>query len=465
MQKHQTVSSQGPRGRGHVIRSSIWVAGGQVGGQILRLASNLVMTRLLVPEMFGVMAVANTVITGLALCSYIGVHHNVIQSPRGDERVFLNTAWTIQILRGGFLWLLALLVAGGIYLANYLGWMPISSAYADESLPMILAVLSFTSLISGFEPTKYVTASRHMQVPRLIITDLVCQVVGISMMVIFALIYRSVWALVVGAMFGAILKVILGYIVFPGENNQLAWERESVSELFGFGKWILLTTILGFLVRNIDKLILGAIVTPQLLGIYSIATFMTSSIRDILGNWANGILLPVFSRVQRENSVELSTMYYRVSLPFNLATLFLCGFLYKAGFVAIELLYDSRYQSAGYMVQVLSLTLLASRTVLAEQVYLALGKPKLSVPMNVIQLVVLLTALVPSFKNYGMSGALYVIAVAVLLTLPPTWYFLRKFGILNIKKEFMTLPALFVGYGFAELFLIIYRSIRVAILT
>ncbi len=461
----QSTNGPGPRGRAHVIRSSIWVAGGQVGGQALRLASNLVMTRLLVPEMFGIMAVANTVIVGLALCSYIGVHHNIIQSPRGDERIFLNTAWTMQIIRGIFLWLLALLVALGIYFANYFGWVPLDSVYADETLPQILAALSFTSLIAGFEPTKYVSASRHMQVPRLIITELFSQVVGISMMVITAMIYRSVWALVVGAMLGATLKVVLGYIVFPGENNQFAWEKKSVNELFGFGKWILVTTILGFLVRNVDKLILGAIITPQLLGIYSIATFMTSAIRDILGNWANGILLPVFSRVQRENSQELSTMYYRVSLPFNLFTLFLCGFLYKAGFVVIELLYDSRYEPAGYMVQVLSLTLLASRTVLAEQIYMAIGKPKLSVPMNLIQLIVLFVALVPGYKHFGMPGALYVIAIAVLLTLPQSWYYLKKLGILNIRKELMTLPALFLGYGFAELFLIIYRALRTEILT
>ncbi|NTU70163.1 oligosaccharide flippase family protein [bacterium] len=79
-----------------IIRSSAWVFGGQIGGQLLRLASNLIMTRLLVPEMFGVMAVANTLIVGLQLCSYLGVQHNIIQSTRGDERIFLDTAWVIQ---------------------------------------------------------------------------------------------------------------------------------------------------------------------------------------------------------------------------------------------------------------------------------------------------------------------------------------------------------------------------------
>lgn len=155
-----------------VINSSIWVFGGQIGGQVLRLASNLIMTRLLVPEMFGVMAMANTVIVGLQLCSYFGIQHNIIQSNRGDERVFLDTAWVLQILRGMVIWLMALGLALTLYLANKYDLLPAGSAYADTSLPLIIAVLAFAPLISGFESTKLAVASRHMLVAKLTIIDI-----------------------------------------------------------------------------------------------------------------------------------------------------------------------------------------------------------------------------------------------------------------------------------------------------
>lgn len=463
MQKQKTATAAPKHSRRHVIKSSIWVFGGQIGGQVLRLASNLVMTRLLVPEMFGVMTVANTVIVGLALCSYFGLHHNIIQSPRGDEKIFLDSAWTMQILRGMLLWIIALLIAIGLYYANQAGMIPESSAYADPDLPAILAVLSFTALISGFESTKLATASRHMAVGRLTMIDLMCQLAGLLTMIAFALIHKSIWALVFGTLVGAILKVIVSYTMLPGEGNQLAWEKRSISDLFGFGKWILLTTIMGFFVKNSDKLILGALITPQMLGIYSIAIFMTAALQDILTKWAAAVVLPVLSRTHRENSHELSNVYYRFSQPFNIATLFLCGFLYNAGFIIIDLLYDSRYQSAGQMIQILSISLLGSRTILAEQVYLALGKPKLTVPMNIIQLVVLFTLLVPSYHYYGMQGALHVIALTILLTLPLTWYFLRKFGLLNWKRELITLPVLLAGYVSSILFVYAYKIIKAAI--
>jgi len=447
--------------RKHVIKSSVWVFGGQIASQVLRLLSNLIMTRLLVPEMFGVMAVANTVIIGLALCSYIGLHHNIIQNSRGDEQTFLNTAWTMQVIRGFLLWAIALAIGISLYFMDQIGWLAANSTYGHPSLPGIIAVLAFVPLISGFESTKLASASRHMQVGRLAVIELSCQVIGLITMIIFALIHQSIWALVFGTLVSAFAKVVAGYIALPGPRNRFEWEKKTVSDLFHFGKWILLTTIMGFFVKNGDKLILGGLVSPQVLGVYSIAAFMTMALQDVLYRWAGAVPLPVLSRIHREQDNEaLADAYYKFNLPFNIATLFLAGFLFNAGYVVIDMLYDSRYIEAGLMIQILSVALIGARTVLAEQLFVALGKPKLSVPMNVLQLIVLFGGVVPAYHHAGMRGALHVIAFVAVFTLPLTWYFLKRFGILNWKKEFITLPALFLGYGASRLFVILYEVIK-----
>jgi O-antigen/teichoic acid export membrane protein len=446
-----------------VIRSSFWVFSGQIGGQILRLASNLVMTRLLVPEMFGVMAVANTLIVGLNLCSYFGIHHNIIQSDRGDERIFLNTAWVLQILRGKLILVFALCISAGLYFANQAGLIHAGSAYADPSLPAIIAVLSLTAFISGFESTKLPTASRHMALGKLTMIELGSQLVGLITMITFALIQKSIWALVFGTLVASLTKTIASHVLLPGENNKFAWETSAFKELFGFGKWILLTTLMGFFVRNSDKLILAGLISSQLLGIYTIAIFLTNALQDIMAKWASAVVLPLLSKTQRENPDQLIAIHYRFRLPFDLVTLFLCGFLYNTGHVIIEVLYDSRYESAKYMIEILSLWLLGSRTIIAEQCYLAVGKPKLSVPMNVLQLIGLLTLLVPAYRYFGMDGALYVIVLSILITLPLTWYFLKKNRLLDWKRELITLPALFAGYGFSKLFIMVYESVKAGI--
>jgi O-antigen/teichoic acid export membrane protein len=456
-------SNVAPSLRHLIIRSSAWVFGGRVAGQILRLVNNLIMTRLLVPEMFGVMAVANTIIVGLQLCSYFGVQHNIIQSSRGDERTFLDTAWVLQILRGALIWLAALAVSMGLYLANREGLIHTGSAYADSSLPVIIAVLSFTALISAFESTKLASASRHMALGKLTMIELGSQVSGLLTMIAFALVKQSIWALVFGTLVSSLAKTFLSHTVLPGDHNKFVWETRAFKELFGFGKWILLTTIMGFFVRSGDKLILGGLISSQLLGVYSIAIFMTNALQDILGGWATAVILPVLSKARRERPGELIRVYYKFRLPFDVLTLFLCGFLYNAGYILTEVLYDSRYESAGHMIEILSVWLLGSRTIIAEQCYLAVGKPRLLVPMNVLQLIVLFALLIPAYHHFGMNGALYVIAFTILFTLPLTWYFMKRLGLLDWKRELITLPALLAGYGFSKLFVMAYESIKAGI--
>lgn len=448
-------------GRRHVVKSSIWVFFGQFSGQFLRLANNLIMTRLLVPEMFGVMAVANTVILGLWLCSYMGLEHNVVQSPRGDDQSFLDAAWTFQVVRGAFIWLGAVAISAGLYWANAIGMVPVESVYADKSLPAILFVLSFVGLIGGFESMKKASASRHMLVSRLTIIELSTQLIGILIMIGFAMVYKSVWALVIGSMMQTVAHIIAGYLFLPGALNKFVWDGKIVRELFHFGKWILLTTIMGFFVRNADKLILGALITPAMLGIYSIAIFLIIAIQDVFSKWASAVALPVFSKVHREAPEDLQKSYYKFSFPFDIATLFLCGLFFNAGYILIELLYDSRYSAAGPMIQILSVSILGSRTILAEQCYVAVGRPKMSVPMKLLQLVVLFAAVVPMYKIFGLNGALYVIGFTILLTLPLTWYLLRKLGVLDWKRELITLPALFLGFGFSKLLVMAYENIKV----
>lgn len=94
-----------------MLRAGSWSAIGHGLGQALRLCSNLIMTRLLVPEMFGIMAIATMVTMILGMLSDIGLRQNIIQSKRGEDPVFLNTAWVVQIIRGFALWLMAVMLS------------------------------------------------------------------------------------------------------------------------------------------------------------------------------------------------------------------------------------------------------------------------------------------------------------------------------------------------------------------
>ena len=142
--------------------ASFLVAGSHVTSQVIRLGGNLAMTRLLVPEMFGVMALANTLLIGLALFSDLGIRQSIIQNNRGMDSNFLNTAWSLQILRGSLLMLMVLLLAVTISSMTQVQWFSSDSPYSAPALPYILGILSLSPLIQGFESTKLATANRQI---------------------------------------------------------------------------------------------------------------------------------------------------------------------------------------------------------------------------------------------------------------------------------------------------------------
>ena len=94
-----------------VVRGAAWITFSYALMLVLRFGSNLILTWYLAPRILGVMALVNLFIVGLHMFSDIGIRQCVIQSPRGDDPVFLRTAWTVQIMRGLFLWFCSALIA------------------------------------------------------------------------------------------------------------------------------------------------------------------------------------------------------------------------------------------------------------------------------------------------------------------------------------------------------------------
>ena len=128
--------------RSRALVGSLWVVSGYGGRELIRLANNLILTRLLFPEAFGFMAIVNVILLGLAMFADIGLPDKIVQSNRGEERRFLDTAWTLQILRGGFLFLVSC----------WLAW-PLARFYDEPSLLGMLPVAGTALLIGGFRST------------------------------------------------------------------------------------------------------------------------------------------------------------------------------------------------------------------------------------------------------------------------------------------------------------------------
>lgn len=432
--------------RSRAIRAGSWTLGGNVASQLVRLASNLVMTRLLAPEMFGIVAVANVIIIGLQLLTDVGLSQNVVQNKHGNEPRFLNTVWTMQIVRGGLIWGLCIVIGIGVGLLGKFNLLPAESVYADPDLPLIIYVLSFSALISGFVSTNMALASRELRLGHLTLIELGSQVAALALMVIWASFDPSIWALVSGFIFSALIRVALSHAILYGERNRLEWNRAVFDEVFAFGKWIFLSSLLGFLAANLDRLILAAFLSPTTFGIYTTAFFIVSAVREVFLQIGSRIALPVFGEVVRDRPNDLKRTYYKLRLPLDVLALLVAGILMSSGHMLIQLLYDPRYLAAGHMTEILCISLIEVRFVFTEQCIMALGHPKLLVPLRLIRLLALAVLLPTAYFYFGLDAALWVVGAHMLLALPLMLYLKRQLGILDLARELYVLPVLLFGY-------------------
>lgn len=345
--------TQNPAGTGawslhrRVSSSLFWSVSGHFLAEAMRLGSNLVLTRLLFPEAFGLMALIMAVMVALTLFSDIGIGPAIQQNRRADEPAFLNTAWSIQIIRGVVLWLAACALA-----------LPMAAFYGQPELAQILPVAALSLVIAGFRPTRFESSARHLQLGRATQVNLAAQAAALVVTIALAWYLRSVWALAFGAVIGELFRVLALHFFMPGHVDRFRFERASARELISFGKWIFLSTACAFLISHADRLILGHYLTLEMLGIFSIGLMIALFPNALAGAVTNRMILPIYRECPPAASAANFRTLRRMRAPFTAGLLLLTMGLALGGPWLIDLLYDPRYQLAGPVVVLAALTVL-----------------------------------------------------------------------------------------------------------
>lgn len=382
------------------IRGTIWTLFGYGVGQTLRLGGNLILSRLLVPEMFGLMALAQTFIIGLSLFSDIGIRPSIIRSQRGDDPVFLNTAWTLQVIRALVIWLCCFLIA-----------LPVAQFYDESSLLWVVPVLGATVAIKGFSSTSLATLNRKVAVGKLTMFELGVQTVGLSTMIIWAFFRQTIWALVGGNLLSSLLTTIWSYRLGKGTLNRFTWDKEAVQELFSFGRWIFISTAMTFLAQQADRLILGKLFSLEMLGIYTIAFTFSDIPRAIIEQINGKVIFPVLSkkadlpRSSLREKILQKRWFLLVGLAVGIAI------LSSFGDLLILALYDSRYKDAAWMLPILAIGIwYTSISQTTNSSLLAIGQSFYGASGFFLKFTYMIIALPLAFSQLGVLGVIIVVA-------------------------------------------------------
>jgi O-antigen/teichoic acid export membrane protein len=430
------------------LSGAVWTVLGYGGVQCLRFVSNLILTRLLAPRLFGLMALVNLFVLGLHMFSDLGLLQAVIHSKRGEDTDFLNTAWTLQVLRGLTLWVCSMLIA----------W-PASWFYGEPALCWLIPLAGLTAAINGFNSTAVFRLSRQLARGRVVLLEIGTYIVSTGFII------TSVWllgrgaaegdptlrtkqllALVAGSILASLFEMTMSYRLAPGFRHRFRWDRTATPELLHFGGWIFVSTGCMFLASQADRLVVGKM-SVELLGVYHVAATLANMPMVLIMSMSSQLISPLYSRLVNSGA-DLRTTFggiHRTAAAFGglLATGMVC-----AGPTAIRCLYDTRYAEAGQYLQLLTVavwfTMLQSTS---ERVLMARGETRKMAVAQVAKLVLLPVLLLVGFRLGGLGGMILGFASAeagryALIT----WYLRREgFSVLLCDVVFSALVVAFAG--------------------
>jgi O-antigen/teichoic acid export membrane protein len=377
----------------------------------------------------------------------VGIEPAVIQNERGDDTRFLNTAWTIQVVRGVALWLLAVLLA----------W-PFATLYEEPLLMWLVPVGSLNVLILGLASTSLMTLRRRLAIGRLMGLDIAGQLVALSIMIPWAYLAPSVWPLIVGGLGNALFRAVISHALPVGYRNRFEWDTEAKDAIIRFGKWIFGSSALFFISKQADRLMLGRLLGTGLLGVYSIALFLSEAVAMAVSKITHGVFYPVFSRVRHDGHERLREVYYRTRLYTDAAALTATGCLIVLGEWVVHALYDERYAMAGWMLQALCVRVAMNCVLLpCETCLFSLGHTRYGFYQNVARSFWILAGIPIAWSYWQLQGVVWITALSEIPVLFVLWPAFARVGMLRIGAELRGVG--FFGVG-AALGYVLLRSMH-----
>ncbi len=276
-----------------IARGAALTVGARWIDRFIGIASTIILARLLVPEDFGIVAIASLAIGLADTLLDLGVNVALIQN-RNATQSHYDTGWTVRLAQTSMATLL--LIVAAPYIADY---------FQDERLRAVIRALAFVLLLAGLENIGIIAFQKNMQFGAETRFLVIKRIAGFATTILAAIMLRSYWALVLGALTGRAIGVGLSYWVHPMRPRI---SLVAFREIFAVSQWILVRNLGAFLYNNLHKLMVARWSSAATMGAYTLADEIAEMPAAELMAPLNRVLLPAFAAA-KEDLVELKRLF------------------------------------------------------------------------------------------------------------------------------------------------------------
>ncbi len=395
------------------------------GVAVVRFGSSMILTRILLPEAYGIITILTSVSFTVSMLSDVGTFASIVRAPNGDSPDYLNTVWTIRLMR-------ALFNTAVMYFSAPL----IVHLFAAPALGPPLRLFSLWFLIDGLESNAFPLAARRRNTRIVVYSDLVATVLSTAFTIGYCYFYRTFWGMVYGLLLNRVLYVSFSYLFYREQRPRLRFDRAAARDVFQFTRFVMPSSVLTLVLSQFDKSVFLRFFDLRLLGIYGIANNISGQAESLISRTSEMVVYPRSAHNFREDRSTFAEKFYTENLRVFLVTGGVVAAVGGAAHLIISVLYDPRYLQAGEILQALMIrSALQCFASPAENLLIAAGDSKVILVGNIFRAVAIVCGSVIGFYLGGLIGFVYGMALSGV---PPLiYYFLRqkRLGALIIRYE------------------------------
>jgi len=415
-----------------VVKGGIWVFALRITSRGLGFIRTIILARLLAPSDFGLLGIAMLAIATLETFSQTGFQAALIQK-KDDVESYLDTAWTVSAIRGIVLFLILFFCA------------PIVAKFFNSpQATLVIKVIAISTLISGFRNIGILFFQKELEFNKQFFYELSATLVDLTVAITLAFILRNVWALVWGGLAANFVRLFMSYIIQP-YRPRIRFEKEKFQELFSFGRWVLGSSILIFLITQGDDIFVGKMLGVTALGFYQMAYLISNLPATEITHVISQVTFPAYSKMQndvkrlREAYLDVLKLTAFVSIP-------MAGGIFILAPEFTQIFLGAKWMPMVPAMQVLVLAgLVRSIAATTGPIFHGIGKPRIDTMWQVIRLIVLIALIYPLTMRWGILGVSITVLFSILVSTIGFSFMVIKITKCEIKNfgKMIILPLLF----------------------
>lgn len=404
------------------ISSLKWSGINQVLKQSMNIGFGIMLARLLSPAEFGLIGMV-TVITGfMQLFNDFGFGSALIHKLDANELDYSSVFW-FNLLTG-FVFCSLLIISSPL----------IALFYKNSDLKIIIISVSFLFIIQAFSYVQYVILKKNLNFKGVFIAELIAITASGSIAIYMAYHHYGVYSLVAQTLLNS---AILGVVIWVNSTwtPKFKYSMQSIKQLLKYSVPLMGSNALGYLLGNVDKILIGKYLGTLNLGIYtraySLMIFPVGQISGVISQ----VLFPSFALIQHDKE-KIKSIYVKMNKTISFVTfpLMVMAFILAEPFILVVL--GPQWKEMIPIFKILTIVgALQSVGTLVGNIFMALGEMKLYFKVNLFSgLVFILASLIGI--QFGIIGVSIAFLVATILISVPQMHITGRLIDLKLKDYF-----------------------------